>query len=82
MIDEGGTYPIREKDFGLLDPIRFAGEAKDLEGRIIRGEQVQSCVQQQKAIVARSHRHSVLQYSNRPVIATPESHPRSFPHWA
>jgi hypothetical protein len=42
MVEQGGAYPIRKKDFGLLDPIRPAGEAEDLKGRIIRCNQIQS----------------------------------------
>jgi hypothetical protein len=44
LIDEGSAYPIREEDFGLLDAARFAGEAKDLKGWIIRCDQIQSSV--------------------------------------
>jgi len=29
MVEEGGAYPIRKKDSGLLDPVRPAREAED-----------------------------------------------------
>jgi hypothetical protein len=44
MVDEGGAYTIRKKDFGLLDEVRPAGEAEDLKGWIIRCDQIQSSV--------------------------------------
>jgi len=55
MVEEGGAYPIPKKDFGLLDPVRLARKAEDLKGWIIRRKQIQSSIQQQKAVVARSH---------------------------
>jgi hypothetical protein len=44
MVDEGGADPVREKDLGLLDPIRPAGEAEDLKGGIVRCNQIQSTI--------------------------------------
>jgi hypothetical protein len=36
MFEKGGAYAVRNKHFGLFDPIRPAGIAKDLKGGIIR----------------------------------------------
>jgi hypothetical protein len=44
MVEKGGAHPIRKKDFRLFDPIRRAGEAEDLKGRIIRCNQIQSSI--------------------------------------
>jgi hypothetical protein len=44
MVEERDAHPIRKKDFGLLDPIRPAGEAEDLKGTIIRCNQIQSSI--------------------------------------
>lgn len=46
MVDEGGAYPIRDKNAGLLDPVRLAGVAEDLKSRVVRCNQIQSTIQQ------------------------------------
>jgi hypothetical protein len=44
MIEEGGAYPIRQREFGLIDPVRLARKAEDLKGGIVRCNQIPSTV--------------------------------------
>jgi hypothetical protein len=44
MIEEGGAYPIRQREFGLIDPVRLARKAEDLKGGIVRCNQIQSTI--------------------------------------
>jgi len=73
MVEEGGAYPISKKDFGVLDPVRLAREAEDLKGWIIRCNQIQSSIQQQKAVVVRGHGHGVLLWVEAACPVTPRT---------
>src|SRR5208282_297975 len=59
-VEQRGAHSIGKKDLRLFDPAGLAGEAKDLQGWIVRRYQIQLSIQQQKAAVARRHGHGAL----------------------
>jgi hypothetical protein len=62
VIEERVAHAIRKKYFGLLDAFGLAGETEDLQGWIVRRQQIQTSIQQQKAVIAWSNRHYILPF--------------------
>jgi hypothetical protein len=60
MVEESGSYAISQKDSWLFDPVRLAGKAEDLQGGIVRRNQIHFAIQQQEAVVAWRHGHDTL----------------------